>query len=80
LNCTVPLVCPPGSGNDHGAVQATGSPIDDGFFDAAMVVVVVALLTVCVSGEAVFSLLLKLLSPLYTALTVTLPTARIEKR
>ena len=38
--------------------------MDDGFLDEAMVVVVAALLMVCVSGEAVLSLLLKLLSPL----------------
>jgi len=79
LKVTVPVGVPlPGELALTMAVNVTGVPKTDGFCDDATVVAVESLLTVWVSGEAVLSLPVKLLSPLYTAVTVWAATLRFE--
>ena len=64
-NWNVPVGVPaPGEVTEIVAVKVSDWPNTDGLADDATVEVVLALLTVCVSGEAVLSLPLKLLSPL----------------
>jgi len=70
-NCTVPVRVPaPGATGFTVAVKDTDWPDTDGFTDEATVVVLLAWLTVCVSGEPVLSLPMKLLLPPYTAVIV----------
>jgi hypothetical protein len=73
LNCTVPQVTAALPGPVTAAVKVTLWPYTEGLDEGAMVVVVAALLTVCVSaGE---ELVLKLLSPLKVAVMLWLPGA-----
>ena len=68
LNVTVPVAAE----GEIVAVKVTDEPNVDGFAEEASATVVFALLTVCVRSVALLPL--KLLSPLYAALIVWLPT------
>src|SRR5438445_13383268 len=75
LNCAVPVGVPArGATAVTVAVKVTGCPKVDGFWLEVRLVVVLALSTRC---AAVPELLLKLLSPLYVAVSVLAP-AEVE--
>src|SRR5437868_3986630 len=74
-NCTVPVRGPaPGDTGATGAVKVTDWPKTEGLAEAATVVVVSALMTVCAKAEEV--LVMKLPSPLYTAVIEWAATER----
>src|SRR5437773_1798942 len=77
LKRTLPVGVPaPGAIGLMVAVNVTDWPNTEGLAEALTVVVVLALLTVCVTFGDV--LVRKLASPLYTAVIVWLPTERVE--
>ena len=77
LNCTVPVGFPePGATAETEAVKLTDWPKLDGFSDEMMVVLLLALLTVCVGNEPVLPV--KFVSPLYTAVMLCVPTLNDE--
>src|SRR5947199_387231 len=77
LNVTVPVGVPaPGATAATVAVKVTAWPDADGLADEVTVVVLFAL--VGVSVRVVEVLVLKLSSPLYVAVTVWVPTARVD--
>src|SRR5712692_5139777 len=74
LKATVPVSVPaPGATIDTVAVKVTDCPNTDGFALEAKLVVVLAWLTTC--DRAALVLVLKLVSPLYTAVMLCVPTA-----